>query len=583
VINPASAIVGTPIVIYGANFATTTNVQFNGVAAQFVTLSNSVVVVTAIPAGSTTGALRISTRWGVTSAAFTVLPTPAPPNDNFVNATVLSGTAAMVSGTTAGATKEPGEPNHAGNAGGKSIWYDWTAPEAGTFSLDTSGSSFNTLLAVYTGTAVNALTLIASNTGSGSNGTSALTFNAVSNTTYRFAVDGVGGASGSVVLRLLPAQTTIYATGFEPSDGFSTAFTLNGQSGWTNGGVGTGANGIVTNYFSGLGQQAFVGFSSPTPAVNTAVYRPFNFNIDTNTRPIVQFSVNMDVVQSTDGVYDDFWWIIANASGHSLFGFAFTDGSGVIQPYYYSLDSGPAVNINDYSLNSIQTLVVTMDFGANAWLASFDGIPQFFTPEPITTTGAALTLGDIEALWTIGNANAPGNNYMLFDNYSVTANPRAGAKILLGPQSQTVPYGTTVFLRAAATGAAPISYQWSYNGTTITGATNASYTFALASSSQSGTYSISAVNGSGSDGASAVITVTNPPPHAVFGSPVFSATNGLLLNLNVANGSRYRLLASTNLSDWTTLAAFFANSTNTLCVDSTATNYPRRFYQVVSP
>ncbi|HWY77035.1 MAG TPA: S8 family serine peptidase, partial [Verrucomicrobiae bacterium] len=209
IINPASAIVGTPIVIYGANFATTTNVQFNGVAAQFVSLSNSVIVVTAIPAAATTGPLRIATRWGGASAMFNVLPTPAPPNDNFANATILSGTAAMVSGTTVGATKEPGEPNHAGNAGGKSIWYSWTAPEAGTFSLDTVGSSFNTLLAVYTGNAVNALTPIASNVGSGSNGTSALTFSAVLGTTYRIAVDGVGGASGSIVLRLLPAQTTI--------------------------------------------------------------------------------------------------------------------------------------------------------------------------------------------------------------------------------------------------------------------------------------------------------------------------------------------------------------------------------------
>jgi len=90
-------------------------------------------------------------------------------------------------------------------------------------------------------------------------------------------------------------------------------------------------------------------------------------------------------------------------------------------------------------------------------------------------------------------------------------------------------------------------------------------------------------DGSGNDSASAVITITNPTPHAVFGNVVYSVTNGLLLNLNVANGNHYRLLASTNLASWTTLAAFYANSTNTLCLDSAATNYPRRFYQVVSP
>src|SRR2546425_3684733 len=43
-------------------------------------------------------------------------------------------------------TKESGEPNHAGNAGGSSIWYRWTAPTADPVTIDTVGSAFNTLL-----------------------------------------------------------------------------------------------------------------------------------------------------------------------------------------------------------------------------------------------------------------------------------------------------------------------------------------------------------------------------------------------------------------------------------------------------
>ena len=86
----------------------------------------------------------------------------APPvNDNFAGATLITGSSASVSGTNVNATKETGEPNHAGNAGGKSVWWTWTAPASGNVVIDTIGSTFDTLLGVYTGTAVNALTQVA--------------------------------------------------------------------------------------------------------------------------------------------------------------------------------------------------------------------------------------------------------------------------------------------------------------------------------------------------------------------------------------------------------------------------------------
>src|SRR5213593_4436723 len=52
----------------------------------------------------------------------------APNNDNFAAAQAITGTSGSITGTNVEATKEAGEPNHAGNAGGKSVWYSWTAP-----------------------------------------------------------------------------------------------------------------------------------------------------------------------------------------------------------------------------------------------------------------------------------------------------------------------------------------------------------------------------------------------------------------------------------------------------------------------
>lgn len=116
----------------------------------------------------------------------------APPaNNNFASATVESGSSFAVSGTNVQATKETGEPNHADDQGGASVWYAWTAPNSGTYQLNTCGSNFDTLLAVYTGSAVNALTKVASNDQSASCfDQSVLYFQAVSGTTYHFAVDG---------------------------------------------------------------------------------------------------------------------------------------------------------------------------------------------------------------------------------------------------------------------------------------------------------------------------------------------------------------------------------------------------------
>src|SRR2546429_2842426 len=54
-------------------------------------------------------------------------------------------------GSNVGATKEPGEPNHANKPGSHSVWLTWQAPLlGGVAKFDTAGSSFDTLLAGFT-------------------------------------------------------------------------------------------------------------------------------------------------------------------------------------------------------------------------------------------------------------------------------------------------------------------------------------------------------------------------------------------------------------------------------------------------
>ena len=158
-------------------------------------------------------------------------------NDNFAQRTVVSGKSGTIRGTNVGATKQAGEPAHAGDAGGASIWYSWTAPSSGRVTIDTFDSDFDTLLGVYTGTAVNGLTPVANNDDapfSKNSLQSTVTFNAVAGVTYQIAVDGYGAASGNTVLHwLLTEQTSppkVKSLSFSKTTGFTVVWTANAGS-----------------------------------------------------------------------------------------------------------------------------------------------------------------------------------------------------------------------------------------------------------------------------------------------------------------------------------------------------------------
>ena len=156
------------------------------------------------------------------TAAVSAAALAPPANDNFANATTLNGNSGFVSGTNVEATKEAGEPNHAGVAGGASVWYRWQAPSPGTLTVNTSGSNFNTTLAVYTGAAVGSLTSVGSNDDvSGTDHTSRVSVTVNAGTTYQIAVDGSGGETGSVALNWSFTSSCFYSFNPSAGDGFN--------------------------------------------------------------------------------------------------------------------------------------------------------------------------------------------------------------------------------------------------------------------------------------------------------------------------------------------------------------------------
>lgn len=87
--------------------------------------------------------------------------TPPPGNDNFADNVLCPGLAGSIHGTTAGATRQTGEP-----AGENSVWYRWHKPNAPVFSAWTLNAGNPNKISVYTGSGVGGLTLVATSSGS---------------------------------------------------------------------------------------------------------------------------------------------------------------------------------------------------------------------------------------------------------------------------------------------------------------------------------------------------------------------------------------------------------------------------------
>jgi uncharacterized repeat protein (TIGR01451 family) len=144
----------------------------------------------------------VDSRSGLARPRLNLLAAARPVNDAFANRIALAGTSGSYAGSTYLASAEGGEPAHGGGTGGSSVWWTWTAPASGQLSLDSHGSTFDTLLAVYTGNAIGNLSRTAANDNDGfAGGASGLVWQVQAGKVYQFVVDGVVGAAGAVALQ----------------------------------------------------------------------------------------------------------------------------------------------------------------------------------------------------------------------------------------------------------------------------------------------------------------------------------------------------------------------------------------------
>ncbi len=357
-----------------------------------------------VPAGGGTLYLAVNESFSTDNhGSYTVVATTATPaNDAFASAEVITGNSISRTGTNVLASKESSEPNHASNVGGASVWWKWTAPSTGLASVSTIGSSFDTVLGVYTGNAVNALTAVASDDNSGPANTSKLTFNATAGTVYSIAVDGAGGAAGNVTLNVgyTYTTTTLAGTiaGSGPNDGSGTAARFNTPTGVAVDGSGTvyiadhqnatvrkiTSAGVVTTL---AGSPGSTGSTDATGAA-ARFNRPFGIAVDLSGNVFVSdFSANHTIRKITPtGVVTTF----AGSAGLA----GSTDATGAAarftNPTDLALDTAGNLYVADRGNHTVRKIspagVVTTLAGSAGLSGSTDGagsVARFNRPQGI--------------------------------------------------------------------------------------------------------------------------------------------------------------------------------------------------------
>ncbi len=200
---------------------------------------------------------------------------------------------------------------------------------------------------------------------------------------------------------------------------------------------------------------------------------------------------------------------------------------------------------------------------------------RFATISNATFTASNVFVGFWDPFSSLSSNNVI--NFGLVDNVRVES-PAVAPTFTLQPFAQTVKLGTNVMFAAAATGLPSPNYQWRFNGTNISGATNSSYTLAFVATTNAGNYSVSATNFMG------VVTSTNAALALV--APVaaqFSAISatGSTVQISFSGDAywTYTIETSTNLTSWSTFTNLTSANGQFDFTAGSSTDSPQQFFR----
>ncbi len=474
---------------------------------------------------------------GVTDSAVAQLLIPTLLNlnatDLFASRPAITGTNGFGRTGNGTASKEAGEPDHAGIPGGASVWLQWTAPSSGIAIFDTRGSGFDTLLAVYTGGTLATLTPVAGDDDRGSFLNSKVTFNATVGTTYNIAIDGFYGDRGNIVFNWSLITTTdllavITAQPQSATVGDNAPLTL---------AVTVAAGGLTPIYqwfFNGSQMNGETNATLAIPGVSSAEVGEYVVRIITVGQSIrTNFSATAHVqINSQDGgvnyssaAKDKFH--AAMSPGNGLGGYV---GSQVFNTfnatrelgepehagepggasYWFSYQAPASGMLSVSTPGMLFNHVVAIYTGTGSNFVSLTLVTNRFVNVIIsgsTALNLAVSNGVTYRIAVDGQDSASG---VVGLNYQLDTGFATPPVITTQLSDQSASTGGTVTFCATVSGSPPLFFQWRFNGANIPGETTGCLTIPSVNETSGGSYSYVVYNSAGSASSTSVtLLITN--------------------------------------------------------------------------
>ena len=538
--------------------------------------------------------------------------------DNFADRELITDSSFTITGNNLDATVEPHEPPAAGKIGGHSVWVSWIAPANGLVTLSTAGSSFDTLLGVYTlqpeDIPLEGLEGVAQNDDYGGQVTSSVQFGATAGQTYEIQVDGFNGATGDIQLQLgflssANLQPTVIGRSSDQALRLGDPLILT-------------VNLIPTT--SHIDLQWYLNGSQVNDATEPTLVIP-------SLKPANLGFYSLKIQLSDDSFFSSAIEIQVNSEGQTKVlardkiadaarsGLTPNAGSGVTGGVVIGYNGTQIFNTTNAIVDPSAPLICGVPPGAAYWFyyqAPTNGMMTINTTNSsfptllavFTYTNTLTSYADLNQIACDNNSNGTGTNtassvsFMTTNggnyfivvggvngasgvanlNYSLTAGlPPVPPVMTSQPQPLMASAGTAVALSVVADGTGPLAYQWWKNNSKLSRQTNASLFFSSPAISDTANYFIVVTNLAGS--------VTSAPAS-------FNVINSARVSLNTASNLMISVFPATrgyqyaadcfsdiNAGNWATFTTAFPDYGGLIWITNATTNASSLFVRVHSP
>jgi glucose/arabinose dehydrogenase len=271
-------------------------------------------------------------------------------------------------------------------------------------------------------------------------------------------------------------------------------------------------------------------FVSQTSGINQAIWarglrNPFNFAIDRSSGRI-----------HLNDVGQDSWEEVNHAIAGANFGWPQTEGpnppgvAGVRYPIHAYENAGSNCAITGAAFYRPVTTNFPAEYAGRYFFGDFCGgfIRTLSPPGYATSAGFATGISSLVDIQVAPD----GSLYYLArgggEVFRVRHTANSAPSITSHPANRTVSAGQSASFSVAASGTAPLRYQWQRNGANIASATSATYTFQTTAADNGATFRAVVSNdfGSATSNAATLTVLTNRAPTGSVSSP--------------AAGTRYR-------------------------------------------